>query len=88
MSNQQDVSSQKSNGGCYIATMVYQSYEAPEVLVLRKFRDKVLLVNPFGRAFIRMYYFCSPLLVKHFGHNKQFHGFCSIILNRIVRGLG
>lgn len=46
--------------GCYIATAVYGSYEAPEVLVLRRFRDEVLSQTLWGRAFIKAYYAISP----------------------------
>ena len=50
--------------GCYIATMAYGSYEAPEVLVLRRFRDEKLNKTFMGRVFIANYYAFSPLLVK------------------------
>lgn len=46
--------------GCYIATAVYGSYDAPEVLVLRKFRDEVLKQSALGRIFIKTYYVLSP----------------------------
>ena len=50
--------------GCYIATMAYGSYDAPEVRVLRRFRDEVLKKTFLGRVFIANYYAFSPLLVK------------------------
>ena len=50
--------------GCYIATMAYGSYDAPEVMVLRRFRDERLKKTFFGRVFIVNYYTFSPLLVK------------------------
>lgn len=50
--------------GCYIATAVYGSYEHPQVLKLRKFRDLNLRKTIAGRIFIRFYYAVSPLLVK------------------------
>lgn len=52
------------SGGCYIATAVYGSYDAPEVLVLREFRDERLAKSPWGRGFIRLYYRISPTLAK------------------------
>ena len=52
------------NTGCYIATMAYGSYDAPEVLILRRFRDEKLNKTFLGRVFIANYYAFSPLLVK------------------------
>lgn len=55
----------KSSGGCYIATAVYGDYDAPEVLVLRAFRDDVLLQSIIGRLFVKVYYFVSPPLAQN-----------------------
>ena len=44
------------NIDCFIATVVYGSPYAPEVQVLRNFRDEVLMQNPVGRRFVDFYY--------------------------------
>ena len=60
---------QKSEG-CYIATMAYGSYDHPQVLVLRKYRDDVLLESRGGRLFVKLYYWLSPKAVSIFrGHD-------------------
>lgn len=48
--------------GCFIATACYDSYSAPEVLILRQFRDNILLKSIIGRAFVTFYYAVSPRL--------------------------
>jgi ribosomal protein L7/L12 len=51
-----------SSTGCFIATAAYGSALAPEVSVLRLYRDAALARSPLGRAFIRVYYRLSPPL--------------------------
>ena len=55
-----------SSGGCYIATMAYGGYDHPQVLKLRKYRDRVLLNNKLGVLFVKIYYYISPKFVKIF----------------------
>jgi hypothetical protein len=50
--------------GCYIATAVYGSYDAPPVMTLRRFRDERLAGSPIGDGLIRLYYATSPRLAK------------------------
>jgi len=77
----------ESNGGCYVATAVYGSYDCPEVWTLRRFRDYSLAEIWYGRAFIRVYYAVSPVLVKRFGNNKWFKTFGKQSLDKLVCNL-
>jgi hypothetical protein len=52
----------KSQGFCFIATAAYGSYQSPFVMVLRDFRDRVLLPSPAGARFVAWYYRSSPPL--------------------------
>ena len=80
-------SSTGSGEGCYIATCVYGSYDAPEVLTLRRFRDEILKKHMLGRMFIRCYYAISPYLVKWFGKSQWFRRFWRKRLDGMVARL-
>ncbi|MDB4966418.1 MAG: hypothetical protein JWN44_2107 [Myxococcales bacterium] len=47
-------------GGCFIATAAFGSYESGWVQVLRDFRDEVLLDHDWGKRFVEWYYEHSP----------------------------
>ena len=53
-------SSSTGGGGCFIATAAFGSYLDPQVVVLRHFRDNVLMKSAPGRAFVAFYYKHSP----------------------------
>jgi hypothetical protein len=65
--------------GCYIATAVYGSYDAPEVFILRHFRDDVLAKTKAGNLFIKTYYRFSPPIARWLKHSRR--------LNAVVRRL-
>jgi hypothetical protein len=45
---------------CFVATAVYGSCDANEVVILRQFRDRCLRPHILGRALIIGYYHCGP----------------------------
>lgn len=69
--------SQTNKKGCYIATVCYGSESAPEVLLLKKFRDYKLSKILLGRAFISFYYFVSPWLAEKLKERY--------LLNKLIR---
>lgn len=73
--------------GCYIATMVYGNYDHPQVLVLRRFRDKQLLPTHFGKAIVKLYYWVSPGLVTILCRKKKINSFIRSCLDRFVERL-
>ena len=73
--------------GCYIATAVYGSYDAPQVLTLRRFRDEVLARSAFGRWFIRTYYRLSPPIAERLKEAKFINGLVRSILDKLVSKL-
>lgn len=75
-------------GGCYIATAVYGSHEAPEVLALRRFRDERLAGSAIGRVAIQLYYRVSPRLASCFRGDSPLSRGTRRILNALVKSLG
>jgi hypothetical protein len=64
MANFQEVSTAPTNSTCFIATAAYGTPLAKGIQTLRQFRDKYLLTNPPGRAFVDFYYRFSPPIAE------------------------
>jgi hypothetical protein len=76
-----------NQGGCYVATCVYGSYDCPQVWTLRRYRDRTLASTWYGNAFIKLYYATSPTLVRLFGAKTWFCSFFKRILDPFVSKL-
>jgi len=67
-------------GGCFIATAAYGSYQEKHVWILRQFRDKYLLTNTAGKAFVRWYYRHSPKYASIIAQHPVLRGITRILL--------
>ncbi len=79
--------SPKKKEGCYIATAIYGSYDAPEVITLRQFRDETLKKSFFGRMFIKVYYTLSPPVAEKLKNAHRVNTFVRSILDKWVAHL-
>ena len=55
---------------CFIATASFGSKFEPSVVLLRAFRDKFLLTNTWGQAFVKFYYKNSPPIAAYIANNE------------------
>jgi hypothetical protein len=55
---------------CFIATAAYGHFSHPRVQLLRDFRDRYLLTNAPGRAFVRWYYRHSPAAAAYIARHE------------------
>jgi len=82
-----DLTEIKSNPSplCFIATACYENYDAPEVIVLRKYRDEILLQSFYGKIFVNIYYKISPFIAIRISKSKFIKDIIKkYLLDRIV----
>lgn len=73
---------------CFIATACYGDYAAPEVLVLRQYRDERLLPTKFGSLLVKIYYTISPPIARMLEKSASLRAFTrkymlSIIVHKL-----
>jgi hypothetical protein len=71
-------------GNCFIATAVYGSYLDPRVQILRNFRDRYLVTNQAGQAFVQLYYAYSPSVATFLDQHDTLKIFARSTLTLIV----
>lgn len=72
---------------CFIATVAFESGEAPEVVFLREFRDDILLKCLAGRTLVDAYYMLSPPLAGVISHSQVLKRLSRMVLSHFVRFL-
>ncbi len=74
----------KTRDACFIATAAYGSLLDKHVVILREFRDKVLLGDRLGERFVGMYYQFSPSIAGVIEQNELLRATVRIILLPVV----
>ena len=71
-------------GDCFIATAAFGSYLAPDVKVLRHFRDNYLLTNELGKGFVAFYYATSPPIADYIAERDSLRAITRWLLTPVI----
>jgi hypothetical protein len=71
-------------GGCFIATAAYGSPMQPYVVILREFRDHILLKSGIGKTFVQFYYKYSPPMADFIAEHANMRAIVRVSLLPIV----
>jgi hypothetical protein len=79
--------SSSSGSRCFIATAAFGSPLAPEVALLRAFRDSWLLTNSPGRIFVEVYYWMSPPIADFISRDENLKRITRAALMPLIYGV-
>lgn len=75
---------QKPSSGCFVATAVYGSYNHPDVIELRRFRDEILHDSMCGSALVSLYYRYGPVFARYLRDRQLLSGWVRKALRLFV----
>lgn len=75
-----------AGGSCFIATAAYGTPFAFDIDVLRDFRDRHMLENPLGTAFVKKYYRYSPRAADYISRHGSLRAGARAALKPVVFG--
>lgn len=73
-----------TGGGCFIATSAYGDADHPDVIALRRFRDRYLMKTELGQDMVRLYYRYSPFISRYLDTNPILKNAVRVMLFPIV----
>jgi hypothetical protein len=71
-------------GACFIATATMGSYDHPEVMLLRNFRDNWILEKSWGEAFVKFYYHYGAIAAKSIEKSFILKKICYLLIVKPV----
>lgn len=66
--------------GCFIATAAFGYAQATQVVILSEFRDRYLLTNSVGTAFVKLYYKYSPAAAELISRSEILRSISRLLL--------
>lgn len=78
------VNVETKNKNCYVASLVYEDIDHPNVEFLRNFRDNTLLNNFIGKLFIKIYYLTAPDLIIILKPYKKIQKLIRLFIDKII----
>lgn len=78
------INNPEKNKSCFVATLVYEDIDHPNVEFLRNFRDEKLSKYYLGKLFIKFYYKYSPYFVEKIKPYKIIQKKIRLILDKFI----
>jgi hypothetical protein len=72
------------DSSCFIATAAYSTSIHPDLDTFRKFRDRSLLTNPWGRLFVSVYYQIGPQIAQYVNRSLYAKKIVRLLLEKLA----